>query len=322
MIREFTFKGTKAIEISNNHARVTILPRIGGKIASFYLIEKDFELLYQNPDDLYKEAQVGDDFGDYDTSGFDDCFPNIDSSIENLALDKESNLYKKVIYPDHGELWSSRFDYHIPDKTSESVELTYTSKMLSYTFRKSVTLKENHLMISYAITNHNQVALHGFYTVHCLAKCEESMEIDLGSDVHEIINVSDSKYLGKVGTLHSYPITRDTKGNTYPLNQIFPQSAKKYEKYYATSKIKSGLCSLYYPSSDVLFSIKYDPIKFPYIGFWVTEGGYKYSYNCALEPSSGYYDSMTTARLNNKYNTIKPGQTFSFDLKLSLSSTK
>lgn len=313
MIRIFNYKGTLAIEISNNESRVVLLPHIGGKVASFYLKDKKFELLYQNQNDTYREAKFGDDFSDYDTSGFDDCFPSIDKSIETIDN-------KQVIYPDHGEVWSSCFEYNIPDVNKDMVNLSFSSSTFSYTFEKSISLQDTDLMISYKITNNAQVPLKGFYTVHCLAKCEENMRVRLGSELHEVINVTDSNYLGAKGTIHKYPMTTDSMGNTYMLNRIFNKSAGKIEKYYATTPKTDGYCSLYYPNDDVTFSITYDVGKLPYIGFWVTEGGYKGCYNCALEPSSGYYDSMETALLNNIYNSISPGESFIFDLKLSLSS--
>ncbi len=308
MIKETTFKGTRAFEMNNGRVKLLVLPRIGGKIASFYHIDKEFELLDQFEGDTYQEAALGDNFSDYDTSGFDDCFPNIDIS-------KETYGGKEVIYPDHGETWACRLEPSIEDN---GLKLSYTGKLLPYTYEKKITLKDHKMVLDYSIKNFGEQPIEGFFTLHCLLRCEEDMELIFPEETKTVLNVTPSSYLGDKFTVHPYPVTKDSKDQDYHLNKVFPKSANKVEKYWVIDPIESGKCGAYYPSKDIHYNLEYDADKLPYLGYWVTEGGYKNTYNCALEPSSGYHDSMDTARGHGKFTSIEPGETFDFRISVSI----
>lgn len=309
MIIKSTFKGTQAIELHNEKLKVLVLPRIGGKIASFYYKEKAFELLDQYQGEVYQEADFNDAFEAYDISGFDDCFPSIDYSIETYA--KQTR-----IYPDHGEIWSARLDASI---VGEELHLYYESKMLPYSFEKVLYLNDNALMIKIKITNMGQEAIEGFYTPHCLIRCEKDMELIFPEKTRMVVNVIESTYLGEVGSKHTFPVSKDVFGENYRLNRIFSKHARKCEKYYVLDTIKEGRCGVYYPSKDITYELTYDVDALPYFGFWVSEGGFKHTYNCALEPSGGFYDSMPKARENNKFTQILPNATFEVVMKMCIS---
>lgn len=64
--------------------------------------------------------------------------------------------------------------------------------------------------------------------------------------------------------------------------------------------------------------LKYDARKLPYLGVWITAGGFRGDYNCALEPSSGYYDDIRTARENGTAYMLKKDEPMIFDLEVIL----
>ena len=96
-ISKGVLKKIESIDIENDKIKVTILPELGGKFASIYSKETNFELLFQNKDEEYRIPELGDDFAAYDASGFDDAFPNIDP--ERKVVEG-----RKIHYPDHGEI--------------------------------------------------------------------------------------------------------------------------------------------------------------------------------------------------------------------------
>ena len=65
----------------------------------------------------------------------------------------------------------------------------------------------------------------------------------------------------------------------------------------------------------------YDAQALPYLGVWITAGGYRGDCNCALEPSTGFYDGISRARENGSLKVIKPGEIFSFTLEICLENT-
>jgi len=308
-MNEVNFKNESALLIENSIYRTLVLPNLGGKIASFYHKPKEFELLFQHKGDIYQKPDLNSDFAAFDASGFDDCFPSIA---------KETFMYGNtaVACPDHGEIWCSAFSYEALSQST--VRLKMTSKLLPYRYYKTISLTKSGLELEYEIINDGNDDFHCFYTVHLLMNCYQDMHIFMPEDVNSVVNVVDSSYLGRYLTEHHYPITKDTQGNTYRLDRVFPRTAGKYEKYYAVNKIAKGICGAYFPKKDVRFTMKYDSDKLPYLGFWISEGGFRGDYNCALEPSSGFFDSIKTAKENKKLNTIKPGENFKFDMSLWL----
>lgn len=89
-------------------------------------------------------------------------------------------------------------------------------------------------------------------------------------------------------------------------------------KYYADQKVKTGFCGYCYPSQGLRCTFRYDAKKLPYLGLWITAGGFRGDYNCALEPASGYYDSIQKAAENGSLYLLKKEEPLHFSLELAL----
>ena len=304
MITEIEFKESKAIQLENENVKAIVLPEMGGKIASLFSKEKEFELIFQNKEAVYAKASLNDNFGSFDASGFDDAFPSINGGMVKIG-DKE------IQYPDHGEIWSGSFSYIIKD---EKVELYYKSAILPYTYKKIISLKEERLLVEYKIENIGTEAFPCIWAAHYLVNCEANMELLLPKGTKQVINVLDSNFLGKEGTVHNFPTTLDLNGNQYNLNRIYPNAANKCEKFYTYNELREGSCGVYYPSKNLRYTLNFDKDKFPYIGFWITEGGFRGDYNCALEPANGFYDSISKAEKENKLYLLKAGDILDFNM--------
>lgn len=307
-IIETIFKNTKAIKMENDFISIIILPNIGSKIASIYSKEKDFEFLFQNKADRYKKAEFDSDFKNYDCSGFDDCFPNIDRS--KLFINNE--LYT---YPDHGEIWSADFDYKIKDN---NLILNYESRYFKYCYKKEIKIIDNKIVIDYKIKNNLDTAFPAIWTMHCLLKYSKELKLNFPEEMNKIVNVQQSKYLGEKNTKHNFPITADIFGKKYRLDRVNNRKEVLSEKYYNHNKLISGEVSAFYPNQDSEFAIKFNEAKLPYLGFWLTEGDFKGDYNFAFEPSDGYYDSINLALKNRKANIIEAQQEYSFSIEISI----
>jgi galactose mutarotase-like enzyme len=306
--KEFKFKNTAAVEIENEYISIIVLPKIGSKIASIFSKKKEFEFLFQNKADKYQKAEFGADFAAYDCSGFDDCFPNIDQS--KLLINSQAYLY-----PDHGEIWSAEFDYQIKEG---KIILDYHSPYFKYDYHKTIELEKNRIRLNYRIKNNLKTAFPAIWTLHCLLNYEKNLKLNFPPDLKKVINVQQSDYLGDKGTEHSFPITKDKFGENYRLNRVNNRDGILTEKYYSSEEISNGKVSVYYPVQNTEFIIKYDPDKLPYLGFWLTEGGFKGDYNFAFEPTDGYYDSVNLALKNEKVNIIDPGAEYSFSIDLMI----
>lgn len=308
-MKEILWKGVRAAVLESDTVRLIVLPELGGKLASFYMTATGFETLFQAPDGIYRLPMPGDDFSRFDASGFDDAFPNIDAEEIRLG-------YKTISYPDHGEIWSMRMKC-VPD-LGETLRLEGRSGLLPFRYEKKVELSANTVRLEYCIENNGEEAFPCLWTMHCLLNCTPDMEIRFPSDVSEVLNVQPSAYLGKAGSLHQYPVTTAIDGSVYRLDRVLPRASGNTEKYYARGKVEEGSCGVRYPTEGVRLDIRYDAELLPYLGFWVTEGGFRGDYNCALEPSNGYYDSISIAKKNHALPVLVPGDAMRFWIELTL----
>lgn len=286
--------------LENNLLRIEIQPNMGGKITSFYHKEKKFELSAQSNKKMEELPGFCAGFGPY-AFGMDDAFPNIDAEI----IDWKGN---SISYPDHGEIWAAEF--RIMAQSSDCAVLLWESPM-GYHYTKTLQLAQNTLRIHYEIENNSNKELPCFWTWHGLMRYEEDMEIILPEGITHCRNVLSGPELGEAGTV--YPIN-----GHYDFTKVPGTDSKTMSKFYAEHPVKSGRCGLRYPSQNTKCIMEYDPKILPYWGFWITAGGFQGDYNCAMEPTNGFYDSISTAMKNGKLPLLASGERMAFKIKITL----
>ena len=287
--------------LENDALKIEFEPHLGGKIVSFLHKRKDFQLAAQGKIHLREPSTPEESFAPY-AFGMDDAFPNIDRE----RIDWSG---RKLEYPDHGEIWSARFEAR--DEPG-GVSLEWVSGRFGYRYQKGLHLDGNTLQIRYHITNESKTDIPCFWTWHGLVRYEEDMLVLWPSGTRSFLNVQTTDILGHAGAQY------DIENNIYDFARVPKAKPESTAKYYVDHPVHEGRCGLYYPSKDVTFTMEYDRKVLPYLGFWVTAGGFQGDYNCALEPSNGFYDSISTARKNGKLPRLSSGEHMAFELKLAL----
>lgn len=298
------------IILDNETLKVSICPWLGGKITSFYLKSKDFELAAQcskaQRDAKNAVRKKRDSFAPY-AYGMDDAFPNING-------EKVEWNQRQLFYPDHGEIWKAQFE--VEKHSAESVGLFWRSPVFHYLFQKNMWLDGSTLYIRYQITNEGGDDFPCIWTWHGLVTYEQDMELFLPEDLTHYRNVLDGELLGKEGKV--YPLQNDV----YDFLKTPDPKICNIVKYYGEKSTQIGHCGVYYPSRDVVYYLDYDARKLPYLGVWITAGGFQGDYNCALEPTNGYYDSIDKARKNRKLPVLRQGESLEFTIGLTLQAGK
>ena len=298
----------KQLVLENENLKIVIHPYLGGKITSFYLKEKEFELSAQSSQEQAQarnrvEAENRrDNFAPY-AYGMDDAFPNVNQEV----IDWEGRM---LSYPDHGEIWSADFD--ICEQSSDEVRIRWQSPEFNYLYEMCMKLNGHTLEIEYHIVNHGKEELPCIWTWHGLLRYEQDMEIILPKNVLYYRNVLDDCILGKEGMV--YPL----QNGVYDFTRMPNPVECDMVKYYNEEDVTEGHCGIYYPTQNVSHYLDYDAKMFPYLGIWITAGGFQGDFNAALEPTNGYYDRMSKARDNQKLPVLQTGEKLSFTLKLML----
>ncbi len=299
--------GSRILE--NSYLSARIYPKLGGKIAELHHLATGFQPVFQSRTSL-QPAQLYADFSQFDTSGLDDAFPTI---IEEDLIWGE----KAVRLPDHGEIWSAELS---AAQQSQSLVMTMNSRILPYAYRKELYLEEDALSVHYTITNTGTEPFPCHWTFHGLFAYQEDMQFFFPQGAEEVINVTQSSRLGDVGTTYPLPVGTLPDGSDWDFRKVPPAEPASCEKFWLTQPVRQGRCGYLYPHAGMKVLLEYDPENLPYLGCWITAGGFKGEYNCALEPSNGYYDSVACARSNHRCPVLIPGQPWDFTIKIRIVS--
>jgi len=301
-VRCVNWKNLSGVRLENEYLRIVILPCLGGKLASVYCKKKDFEIAAQNNQKEYGIPYIDADFYDYDAAGMDDMFPNIVGSQIRYRN-------QELKYPDHGEIWSSHFAYHIEGDT---VHLNYESERFHYRYKKTISLHGNKVKIDYDIENQSEEPLPCIWAFHGLVQYEEDLELLFAEDVNTFENVLLSSELGDVGRR----VSQSDGG--YHFSGVPHKESGTMVKYYADHKLEKGFCGYRYPTQEVECLLEYDAQILPYLGVWITAGGYRGDYNCALEPANGYYDDIRIAGKNDALYVLEKEKPLVFSMNITV----
>ncbi len=267
------------IVMENNNLVLKVIPNLGFKMASIKYKNKEF--LFQPSLLKYEIPKFMDNFSKYDTSGLDEMIPTIDSCI-----------YEDKFLPDHGDVWSLPWDINVQD---EFIMGKVNLKSLPLSFEKRISFEnENTIRMDYKVKNNSNEEQSYLWALHGLNNFNDDTEIILPKHINKVLDVIKNE------------IVEDEIENLQKLKLLKLYEDKKSYKFYILNEIENGECGLLYKDCNLKYTIRFDKNINPYLGLWITKGGFKGEYNCALEPSNGFYDSLIRAKSNNKYVKIMP----------------
>lgn len=303
-IKEEQYLGQDVFVLENEFLKLSVLKAFGAKIASIYHKPMGFEFLHQPVKQSYDvpvyteaEGKPSIDFSHYDTSGLDECFPTIDAcSYEGQA--------KTYHLADHGEIWYSEGNHRIEahalprgigkelaeDEEQYALISEFDLKTMPFHFKRAVVLQDASIVLDYEVQNHGEEELPFLWALHGLARLEKDTELILPEG--ELLNVMNEDY--------------DFDSFDKMLIAQYPKNAMV--KFYLEHPVDTGKASILYAKQNLRVNYKWKVKDAPYLGVWVTTGGFKKEKNLAIEPCTGFYDSVTRAVEENKILKLKPGE--------------
>lgn len=294
--------GILSVTLENDSLQIAVLPKLGGKIADLLWKPTGLQLAAQ-PRVSYRLPEFGSDFSRFDASGLDDGFPCLHAGIDPVS---------GFEYPDHGEIWSADFDFTFE---RDALRLSYESPHFPYRYEKKISLAENRIRLVYHIENTGNIPFPCIWAFHGLMRYEENMKIRYPKNSRTVLNTLESPLLGMPGQRHSLdgPNGFRTVPSGTPPSMV---------KYYLADPVAEGCSGFWYPDSGVGCLLHYDAGVLPYLGVWITAGGFRGDYNCALEPSNGFYDDIGTARQNNALYRLVPDSKLKFTLEMEVTDSE
>lgn len=315
-IRQTLQGSSDALVIDNAVLRLTIVPELGGKIASLIRLESGHEYLLQPPERerAYRARFYGDNFEDYETSGFDECAP----TVAECLYPEEPFLARRL--PDHGDIWCLPSAVEI---VGLHVCLTTHLRSLPLRMKKTVRLQENKVRLDYEATNLSQSGVKFLWSAHPLLRIEAGTEIILPKEVQEIeVGWSAEERLGKPGDRCTWPEATERSGRMVKLNRIGSASAGSAEKLF-TPRLSQGFCGMFLPRDDEGIAFRFDPRLVPFVGIWICQGGWPTSravkhFTAALEPCFGRADSLETAIRRNECAVLRGSESMRWWMEIEV----
>lgn len=287
------------IQLESSALLVDILPEVGGKIAQIHYKASQCNLLIP-PQRPYRPIPIDGDWLKHDTSGMDDCFPNV------AAGTYPEPPWSGAKLPDLGEwthlVWSI--------EKSERGELVMRAEghALPYTAIKAIRFADEHtLHFSYSVVNHGPHSFRYLWSAHPLIAVGERFELEFPH--------------GDL-TFRLFPPTADSftwpnfKG-TQLSNDWIPSGTTL--KIFVTG-FSQGTCELALPNHTLRFA--FDTHVLPSVGIWFNNFGFPRDGNrpfrcIAVEPcttSSDLLDHLDASA----YAQVPPRATALWEMQLTI----
>ncbi|MDQ1571914.1 MAG: hypothetical protein QOF79_2588 [Actinomycetota bacterium] len=269
-----------AITIAGDGLTATVVPARGGKIVSL-VDAKGVEWLTQAAAPIRDPARPGARFTDAEMAGWDECAP----SIEAVTVNGRD-------IPDHGDLWT--IAWH--DAGGGWLQAAGTS--FDYEFERSIRSIAGGLRLDYrAEAIQNDVPF--LWAAHPQFRAPAGTVVrvpDLESVVDVLVEPAERMpWSADLATIDSMP----------------PRGVRKLYVDPATS---ARAASLTRPGTGEL-SISWTP-NCPYLGLWFDNCGFSREAVIAIEPSTGYYDSLGRGIANGRVAVLKVGEPLEWSIEV------
>lgn len=304
--------GQPALAIETAAVRLVTVPHMGAKIVSLYDKVRAHEWLLPPIDRPFRPAAYAASFVAQDMSGWDEMFPTIDSCHYPLP-----GPYQGAALPDHGEVWAIPWAQSADDPAA--LRLSVEGRALPYRLTRTIRALDAHtLRLEFEALNTGAAPFLGFWTAHPQFAADASTRIILPPPVTEVVNVKPLPDWPAPGASVSWPQMTTLSGQPIRLDQVGPASQRTHRKVYLPPQRPVTWAALRQGDDGPWLRLAWDAATVPYLGVWVDEGTYNAAPTAALEPSTGYYDTIPVAVENARAVTFAPGQPVRWQLDIRL----
>lgn len=276
--------GEPAVQIAGAGLTMIIVPGRGGKIISLF-DDHGAEWLLGPPDPLPAPAVPGASFIEAELCGWDECAPTIDAC--RLADGTE--------LPDHGELWTTAW------ATADGpAALEVTGVALPYSLRREVIATDTGLELRYRVaTDGGPVPF--LWAAHPQFLAPPGTMIELQDGIDRVIDVYEEPGAERHWDAALAGIDTVAEGR----------------KVYLPPTERVGTAALRRPDGRAL-RLSWDPATVPYLGLWYDRSTFARADVIAIEPTTGYYDSLARAVDAGRVSTVSADRPLEWTLTLTV----
>jgi galactose mutarotase-like enzyme len=211
-------------------------------------------------------------------AGWDECAPTITACrVDGRDI------------PDHGDLWDSRFTIDGPIATGFGD---------GYRFQRAIAPTPSGLSLSYRAEASRDMPF--LWAAHPQFAAPAGTRIALPDDVRDVIEVSLPN-----------PQRREWTAEAASIDSL---ATGRSRKFYLAPDAHVAAAAIVRPDSSAL-RLTWSR-NCPYLGLWLDNAEFNANPVIALEPSTGFYDSLEQANRNSRVSRIGPGRHLSWRLDI------
>lgn len=227
------------------------------------------------------EYPPGTPFTDAEMGGWDECAPSIVACP--MAAGRET--------PDHGDLWDVGWE--------GGSELRVAGRSAPYTFRRAISASDHGLRLDYEVTADEDMPF--LWAAHPQFSAPPGTRVHL--DVPEVVEVLDSP-----GTREPWTAARAT------IDTLSPGGRRKV---YADPDRVVDHAVLSVPGHGEL-ELRWSGDIAPYVGLWFDAGAFARRPVIAIEPTTGYYDSVAVAAAAHRVLILRAGRPVAWHVEVDV----
>jgi len=302
--------GFERLTLVSDSLRVEVIPELGAKLSSLWLLDGEEELL-QAPLRPYAPRDRTMAFEAGDASGIDECIPTVSGCQVG-----------STVLPDHGDFWRIPFRYR---RDGDDLVLDADGFSFPLHFEKRLSLHGSRLIMAYVLRNTGNAPVQFLWSAHPGFAVEAGDTIVLPQSVPEVtVWHSATSRLGAPGRAHSWPHTRDEHGDTIDLSLAGAPADGVGDKLFAAAP-PEGWVAIYRPRLHRQITVHFDPVQNPYVGLWLAYGGWpdgqaQRQHCVALEPCTAPADSLAVAIERGWARTLPGGAKWDWRIEIEIVS--
>lgn len=273
-------QGFAVVRLANAQVSVAVVPELGAKVVSLRSVENGREWLWRPPGSLRLfRNRPGDDFARSTLIGWDECIPTV-SACRVGGRD----------VPDHGDAWSAAWELDAAALATGAIRTLLRLPGGPLEFSRTVSLEGSAVHLDYELANRGGEPEPFLWAMHPLLTLEEGDRIRLPRGVRSV-RVSGLKNLDlPAGGTWKWP--EALPGVNLEAMELGKPDA--YAKLFA-GPLQDGRAGIENVRTGARLEFRWQVEAMPYLGIWITRGGWNGFHHPALEPTNVPFGSLADA---------------------------
>ena len=312
-ISSSTWQGTDAWTLESSDLRVVTIPSQGAKLVSLLDRRSGCEWLVMAEDRPLQPVPYGALFHEQDMSGWDEMFPTIVACAY-----PGPGKHHSVALPDHGEVWT--LPWRVTDAEAGRLTMVVEGRALPYQLERTLTCRmPDTLELSYRLTNRGDDAMPYIWAAHPQFVCAPDSEIVFPPQITEVCNTLPAAWgWGAPETILHWPDAVDSVGQPVRLDRVGSPALRRGRKLFALPAARPQWAGVVRRPAGDWLHLAWDAAAVPYLGLWVDEGALSRASVVAPEPTTGFYDSLAIAWMQQEVVVVAAGATHTWSLTVRL----